>query len=140
MDRRDRQTSTLRANAARKATAKREAAQNALKELQGSAEPVSFAAVARAAKVSRTYLYTNPELAEQIRTLIAQNNRPLRGPVIGALRHLRLPAHDDVEQHTVEALQAQVQQLQEQLSACQNTLEQLRSDHARCPETSEPRP
>lgn len=133
MDNRDRQATTLRENAARKATAKREAVQHALIELHNSNEPVSFASVARAAKVSRTYLYTTPDLAEQIRTLIAQHGHPRRSQVIGALRILRPSTQDGPDQNTVEALQSQVEHLEAQLTACQDELDQLRREHDRCP-------
>lgn len=131
MDARARQVDTLRANAALKASTKRAAAEAALQHLRERGEPISFAAVARTAKVSRTYLYKCSDLAAQIRSLIAgdtQNagTRPRHAPTLSARLRLRAP------QQALDALHTRIRDLEAQLAASQNELGKLRSEHERC--------
>lgn len=137
MDARDRQTDTLRANATRKATAKRKAADAALERLKQANEPINFAAVAREAKVSRTYLYKTPDLAAQIRALIAEDckaagatSRPRRTQSLGGRLRLRTP------QPTVDALNGRIRDLEGQLAAALEALDRLRREHEHCPKTA----
>jgi hypothetical protein len=137
MDARDRQTTTLRANATRRATAKRQAAEVALERLKQANEPINFAAVAREAKVSRTYLYKNADLAAKIRALIAEDceaagtlSRPRRTPSLSGRLRLRAP------QPNIDVLNGRIQHLEVQLAATQEALDQLRREHEQCPKPS----
>src|SRR4051794_21143847 len=55
-------------------------AREALRALGGAGEPVTFQAVARAAGVSRQWLYTQPQLRADIEPLRDQPTRPAAGP------------------------------------------------------------
>jgi negative regulator of sigma E activity len=55
--------------AARRHELTRSRAIQALRELDRSGAPVTFAAVASAARISRSWLYTQPDIAGQIRRL-----------------------------------------------------------------------
>jgi hypothetical protein len=58
--------------AARRHELTRARAVQALRELDRSGTPVTFAGVAKAAGVSRSWLYTQPDITSQIRRLRAQ--------------------------------------------------------------------
>jgi DNA repair exonuclease SbcCD ATPase subunit len=134
MDSRDRQASALRANAARKASAKRAATEAALQQLQDAGTPVTFAAVARIAGVSRTYLYKTPDLAERIRSLIADETEAAeaagrtRSSTLGTRLRLRSP-----NQAALDSLTGRIRDLEHDLAASRLALEQLRRDHEQCP-------
>lgn len=59
----------LAAAAARRHELTRSTAIQALRELDRSGTPVTFAAVAAAAGISRSWLYTQPDISDQIRRL-----------------------------------------------------------------------
>ena len=52
----------------------RSRAVQALRELDRSGVPVTFAGVARAAGISRSWLYTQPDISSQIRRLLQKAN------------------------------------------------------------------
>jgi len=58
--------------AARRHELTRSRANQALRELDRAGAPVTFAAVASAARVSRSWLYAQPDIADQIRRLRSQ--------------------------------------------------------------------
>lgn len=99
-------------------------------------EPITFAAVAARAGVSREFLYRHPELAAKIRT--ARNTTPLTAasdsaeenrPVLAALReHIRRLEADHATQ--VQALRAENAQLRRQL---ESALGELLATSARQP-------
>jgi hypothetical protein len=60
--------------AARRHELTRSKAVQALRELDRSGNPVTFASVAQAAGVSRSWLYTQPDISGQIRRLRQQRN------------------------------------------------------------------
>jgi hypothetical protein len=60
--------------AARRHELTRAKAVQALRELGRSGTPVTFAGVARAAEISRSWLYTQPDISGQIRRLRQQAN------------------------------------------------------------------
>jgi hypothetical protein len=68
--------------AARRHELTRARAVQALRELDRSGTPVTFAGVAKAAGVSRSWLYTQPDITSQIRRLRAQT----RGATDASLR------------------------------------------------------
>ena len=59
----------------------------ALRELDRAGSPVTFAAVAQAAGISRSWLYTQPDISSQIRRLRTKDRRRRLRP-----RHPRSPA------------------------------------------------
>jgi len=65
-------TDPLSAAAARRHELTRSRAIQALREIERAGAPVTFAGVARAAGVSRSWLYTQPDISEQIRRLRQQ--------------------------------------------------------------------
>jgi Family of unknown function (DUF6262) len=60
--------------AARRHELTRARAVQALRELDRSGAPVTFASVARAAGISRSWLYTQPDISSQIRRLQQETN------------------------------------------------------------------
>lgn len=64
----------LSESAARRHERTRARAVQALRELDRSGSPVTFAGIARAAGVSRSWLYTQPEISGQIRRLRQNTN------------------------------------------------------------------
>jgi hypothetical protein len=60
--------------AARRHELTRSKADQALRELDRAGTPVTFAGVAQAARVSRSWLYTQPDISGQIRRLRQQAN------------------------------------------------------------------
>lgn len=75
-DGRTRQASALRKAAARKAKISREAAEKGMLAVRQSGQPVTFAAVARAAGVSTGYLRSQRDLAAAI--ILLRENTSLR--------------------------------------------------------------
>jgi hypothetical protein len=71
----------LAAAAARRHELTRAKAIRALRELDRAGSPFSFASVAAAAGISRSWLYTQPDIRDQIRRL-RDATRPAPGPVI----------------------------------------------------------
>jgi hypothetical protein len=69
------------AAAARRHELTRAKAIRALRELDRAGSPFSFASVAAAAGISRSWLYTQPDIRDQIRRL-RDATRPAPGPVI----------------------------------------------------------
>ena len=72
----DRRAGALSAAAQRKSEAASGRARNALKALDARGAEITFQAVARAAGVSRQWLYTQPELRAEIEQLRAANDEP----------------------------------------------------------------
>ena len=60
------------AAAQRRATATRRRAATALRRMDNAGQPISFDAVAREAKVSRSWLYNQPDLQRRDRTATRQ--------------------------------------------------------------------
>ena len=80
----------------------REAAQNALNEIQRDGKPASIAGLARAAAVSRSWIYTQPDLLEQLQRHNQTARKPRQGPAERASdaslqRRLEL-AHQRIQQ------------------------------------------
>jgi Family of unknown function (DUF6262) len=66
----------LAAAAARRHELTRSRAVQALRELDRAGVPVTFAIVAQAARISRSWLYTQPDISSQIRKLRQETNAP----------------------------------------------------------------
>jgi hypothetical protein len=66
----------LAESAARRHELTRAKAIQALRELDRAGQPVTFVAVAAAARISRSWLYTQPGIADQIRRLRKTANDP----------------------------------------------------------------
>ena len=62
------------AAAQRRATATRRRAATALRRMDNAGQPISFDAVAREAKVSRSWLYNQPDLRAEIERLRGRRN------------------------------------------------------------------
>jgi len=76
----------LRAAARRRQEQTRSKAIHALRELSRSAAPVTFETVARQAGISRSWLYTQPDLREQIEQLRATTRRSAGPPLPASQR------------------------------------------------------
>ncbi len=92
----------------REATAAR--AKQALDAMAAGTGPLTVSALAQAAKVSRSWIYTRPELCERLHELAEQRGRPSRRPspdraqgaTVASLRRRLELSHDRVKQLTVE--------------------------------------
>jgi Family of unknown function (DUF6262) len=62
--------------AARRHELTRAKAIQALRELDRAGTPMTFAAVAQAARISRSWLYTQPDISDQIRRLRGKTDGP----------------------------------------------------------------
>ena len=71
----DRRTTALHAAAQRKREAARSRVSDALRALDARGDEITFQAVARAAQVSRQWLYTQPQLRAEIEQLRATNEQ-----------------------------------------------------------------
>jgi hypothetical protein len=74
-------TEHLIAAAKRRSAKSVERVRDTLRDLHRSGRPVTIAGVARQANVSRTFLHSQPELLQAIRSLRAQNDGPHPIPV-----------------------------------------------------------
>jgi hypothetical protein len=79
-------TTPLATAAKRKSAHARSRARNALRELDQQGRPITFQAVARHARVSRQWLYQQPELRKQIERLRDRNVADTRPRVPDAHR------------------------------------------------------
>ena len=133
-DGRARQAAALRANAAAKAQRTRQLAERAIRELRKAGQPVTFAAVARRAGVSRTYLHQHPDLSARIRALSstgAQRPAPAEGAESGesgivALLRARLRTQEAAHREKSAALSARITELETQLAAALGEVLRLR--------------
>jgi hypothetical protein len=127
----DRQTAAVRA-AATKRTANAEArVRKALRAIAASGEEVNFVAVAAAARVSRQFLYSHPELRAEVEQLRAQTlavaRLPARGSASdGSARHRLRAALDDNQR-----LRDENRLLKEELSIAHGELREARQSRAR---------
>jgi len=78
--------SPLAAAAARRHELTRAKAIQALRELDRSGAPVTFASVATAAGISRSWLYTQPDIREQIQRLRETRTRDPAGAIPASQR------------------------------------------------------
>jgi hypothetical protein len=123
----DRQTAAVRA-AATKRTADAEArVRKALRAIATSGAEANFVAVATAARVSRQFRYSHPELRAEIEQLRAQT-----------LALARLPARDDSARHRLRAalddnqrLRDENRLLKEELAIAHGQLREARQSRAR---------
>jgi predicted RNase H-like nuclease (RuvC/YqgF family) len=94
-------------------------AQEALRQLDRTGQPISFAAVAQAASVSRSWLYRQPALRTQIERLRA-TQRPRS--------HRQVPA---AQRATIDSLHHRIEALQEEASRLRQENRALRDERAR---------
>jgi Family of unknown function (DUF6262) len=126
----DRRPGALSADAQRKSEAASGRARNALKTLDARGAEITFQAVARAAGVSRQWLYTQPELRAEIERLRAANDEP------GARRApARERASENSLRHRNRALLDENQRLRAEIAALRQELAvalgDLRASHRR---------
>jgi hypothetical protein len=79
-------TAPLAAAAARRHELTRSRAVQAIRELDRSTQPVTFASVAAAAGISRSWLYTQPDIRSQISRLRDAGGQPQRPAIPGRQR------------------------------------------------------
>lgn len=97
--------------AARRSERTLERARRALREIDAAGEPISFQAVARAAGVSRQWLYKQPELRAEIERLRAQ------APVVFDGIPARQRATEASLRQRVQMLRVENQRLRDENSA-----------------------
>ena len=79
--------------AARRHELTRARAIQALRELDRAGAPVTFAAVAAAARISRSWLYTQPDIRDQIQRLRTSTSRAPGAPVPASQRSTNASLH-----------------------------------------------
>jgi hypothetical protein len=107
----------LGAAATRRSHAAQARAKTALRALDARGEPITFQAVAHAAGVSRQWLYTQPELREEIEQLRATSGE-LEGRVVPA----RERASENSLRHRNRALLEENQRLRAEIVAVKDEL------------------
>ncbi|QFZ18512.1 DUF6262 family protein [Saccharothrix syringae] len=128
-------THHLAAATAKRSADARQRAEKALLELRISGRPVTVAALATAAEVSRSWLYTQPDLLSGLRELTGR--RP-PAPRSAATTERSLKVRLAASLSANEKLRARVQVLTEQNAAQQRQLEQVYAELRRL-QTTTPR-
>jgi uncharacterized protein YdcH (DUF465 family) len=113
----DRRVIALGAAATRRSQAAHARAKTALRALDARGEPITFQAVAHAAGVSRQWLYTQPELRDEIEQLRAADSNLEDRPVPTLER-----ASDNSLRHRNRALLEENQRLRAELVAVKDEL------------------
>jgi hypothetical protein len=114
MTRADNSRYLIQAAAARRQNARHKASQ-AIERLDQQGEPITFAAIAAAAGVSRTWLYRQDDLRELIARLRADNNQPVRTPANQRASDFSLRQRLDAARHEVAHLRSENADLRQRL-------------------------
>jgi hypothetical protein len=120
----------LAAAAARRTAAARQRAENALLTVQNSGQPVTVAKLARDADVSRSWLYTQPDLMAAVRQLAGQAPTPRSTPATERSLQVRLAAalaRNQRLQQRVNALTEQNNQQRQQLERAYAEIRRLQA-------------
>jgi TolA-binding protein len=120
----------LAAASARRSTEARRRAQDALLALQSSARSTTVSGLATAAGVSRSWLYTQPDLIAGLRQLTNQARTPRSTPATERSLQVRLAAalaSNQRLQHRITALTEQTNQQRRQLERTYAELRRLQS-------------
>jgi hypothetical protein len=96
--------------ARKRATETRQRAVDALRRLDATGQPVNFDTVARAARVSRSWLYSQQDLRAEIQRLRAISGRAPASPPVPA----RQRASDASLRRRLEAVNAEIRRLREE--------------------------
>lgn len=128
----------LREAAQRRSRAARERAEQAITEAQRGREPVTVAAIAAAARVSRSWLYTQADLISAVETL--KNGAPSpartgRQPASDESVHRRL----DAALHRIKQLRAENRELAQRLETAHGQIRRLRiaQEHSQPPQANQ---
>ena len=100
----------LRAAAHRRAQATRERAVRALRRLDATGRPITFDAVAREAGVSRSWLYSQPDLRAQIQRLRVRGHPDGPAPPLPARQRIS----DASLRRRLEAVNAEIHRLRQE--------------------------
>lgn len=122
-------SSHIVAAAQQRAAAARERAQRALEEVHREGRPISVAGLARAAGVSRSWIYTQPDLLRQLQRQNQTARRSREGPAeraSDASLHRRL----ELAHQRIRHLADDNQRLRDQLARAHGALRAANSGHA----------
>src|SRR6516162_6057082 len=114
MSRVDNSRYLVQAAAARKQNARHKASQ-VIERLDRQGDPITFAAVAAAADVSRSWLYRQPDLRELIDRLRAGNRQPVRTPATQRASDASLRQRLDTARDEIANLRSQNAELRRRL-------------------------
>jgi hypothetical protein len=120
----------LAAAAARRSAEARRRAESALLALRNSGQSVSVVKLAKDAGVSRSWLYTQPDLIAGVRQLAGQAPTPRSAPASERSLHVRLAAaqaRNDRLQQRVSALTEQNNNQRQQLELAYAELRRLQA-------------
>lgn len=109
-------TDHLRVASRRRSALARERAEVALAELQSQHEPISVAGLARAAKVARSWIYTQPDLIEQIEQSRNLPPRPPKQATATAATDASWQRRLELAHNRIAELTAENKQLRHQLA------------------------
>ena len=112
-------------------------ASHAVEHLDRSGQPVTFSAVAAAAGISRTWLYRNPAIRDQISRLRSRPPRTASTPAANRATAESLRARLDAAREEITRLRAENAALREQ--AARHHGQQRASQHSAQPGTGPPR-
>lgn len=129
-------THHLAAAAARRTAVARQRAENALLALRSSGQPVNVAKLARDAHVSRSWLYTQPDLMAALRQLSGQAPTPRSAPATERSLQVRLAAalaRNQRLQQRVDALTEQNNQQRQQLERAYAEIRRLQASATSVP-------
>lgn len=114
MSRADNSRYLLQAAAARHHNARVKTVE-AIKRLDQQGDPITFAAVATAARVSRSWLYRQDDLRELIGHLRVGNNQQIRTPAIQRASDASLRQRLDAARHEIAQLRSDNAELRQRL-------------------------
>jgi DNA anti-recombination protein RmuC len=117
-------TAPIIAAARRRHELTRSKAIQTLRELQRTGAPVSFAAIADTAGVSRSWLYAQDDLRQEITRLRDANRRAPNPPIPTTQR-----ASDTSLRQRLEAAHHQIRQLREERDKLRHQLARVLGDH-----------
>jgi hypothetical protein len=120
----------LAAAAARRTAVARQRAENALLALRNSGQPVNVAKLARDANVSRSWLYTQPDLMAALRQLAGRAPTPRSAPATERSLSVRLAAalaRNQRLQQRVDVLTEQNNQQSQQLERAYAEIRRLQA-------------
>ncbi|MFH9796307.1 hypothetical protein [Streptomyces virginiae] len=147
---RQRQAAALRKAASDKARRTRQAAEEGLRQVIKSGGPVTFAAVARAAKVSQHYLHRQTDLADRIKLLRAAqsadtNKIPQQPaghdePTPIAVLHTRLCEERAKHRDETAELRLRIKELEEKFAAAHAEIQRLGAAYDSNPSASNTHP
>jgi hypothetical protein len=126
----------LAAAAARRTALARQRAENALLALRTAGQPITVAKLAKDAGVSRSWLYTQPDVIAAVRQMARQTPTPRSVPATERSLQIRLAAALARNQHLQQRVDALAEQNNQQRQQLERAYTEIRRLHVQRPGTS----